>query len=418
MDQTQPSRQKSILFVDDEPNILQGLQRSLRKHRKEWDLHFANSGEEAQQVMQKLSFDLIITDLRMPVMNGVQLLKWVQQHFPHTMRFILSGHGNEDLIIQTVGVAHQFMAKPCDIVQIEKAITRACRLQDIFDSGSLQNIIKDGASLPTLPELYEELAHTLQSPEECTAGRMAEIISRDISVSAKVLQMVNSSFFGLSQRVVNITQAVTLLGAETISMIVLTTKIFNQFDEKSIREFNIRAIYDHSLNVARLAKFLTLEITKDQKKAEETMVAGLMHDIGILVAISSKNETWKNLYRPGDNMKSPLHEQEMSCLGTTHGALGAYLVGLWGLPDDIIDAIAFHHTPINAPDSKSFSILTAIHLAECIESIIDTGLASDGRTPDMPYLEQVGIADRIDELIERCRTKLGFNTPECGELSP
>ena len=394
------TEQKRIIFVDDEPNILQGLQRLLRNHRKEWDMHFVTSGGEALNRLEQEEFDIIVSDLRMPIMDGVTLLSIVKKSYPKMIRFILSGHGDTDLMVRSTGVAHQFMAKPCDAEKFQQAIGRALGLLALFNSQSLQEIISDGTTLPTLPELYRDLSEELQSPES-SAEKVAAIIARDITISAKIIQLVNSAFFGLARRIDSIPQAVSLLGSETINSIVLTSQIFDTFDEETIQQFGIRELYKHSLTVGTLAQRLTLHITRDKKKADEAMLAGMMHDLGILALINSKNDAWKNLYINRKTVAKPFHEQERAALGVTHAEIGAYLLGLWGLSNMVVEAVAYHPKPSESTESTEFSSLTAVHIAECFTNK-GTDNEHDIVEFDEEYLKTIGIHDRMDELWEFC----------------
>ena len=386
-----------ILFVDDEPNILLGLERLLRSHRNEWHMVFVNSGEEALEKLKVETFDLIVSDLRMPGMTGVALLDQVKEQYPDMSRFILSGHGDTDMIIQSVSVAHQFMSKPCDADIFQEAITRAARLQKLFKSDMLMEIVKDGSSLPTLPELYQELTEALQSPNS-TADKIAAIIAKDMSISAKVMQLVNSAFFGLSRKIDNIGQAVGLLGAETINNIVLVTQVFGKFDEKQVQEFGIREIYSQSLAVGTSASKLMKYVTKDRKLADEAMLAGMVHELGKLVLINSNNEAWRQLYLERNNLTMPLYEAEREIMGTTHAEVGAYLIGLWGISNKVVEAVAYHDTPSNAPSNEHFDSLTALYLA----NIFDIKGRGVNVEFDMAYLESVGVADKIDEFAQIC----------------
>lgn len=391
-----------ILFVDDEPNILLGLKRLLRSHRHEWDMQFVNGGDEALELLKTETFQIIVSDLRMPGTTGVQLLDKVKTLYPDMIRFILSGHGDTDMIIQSVGVAHQFMAKPCDADLFQEAITRATRLQRLFKSDMLMEIVKDGSSLPTLPELYTELTEELKSPNS-TADKVAQVISKDVSITAKVLQLVNSAFFGLSRNIDNIGQAVGLLGGETINNIVLVTQVFGKFDESQVQEFGIREIYSHSLAVGTAASRLTKAVTKNRKLADEAMLAGMVHDLGKLVLINSNNEAWRQLYKERKTLTKPFYQAERDLLGVTHAEVGAYLIGLWGLSNKVVEAVAYHTDPSNAPCTEHFDSLSALYVANVFD------IYNRGNNPefgeiewDTAYLESVGITDKIEEYAQIC----------------
>ena len=391
-------KKQCILFVDDEPNILQGLKRLLRNRRTEWKMLFSPSGAEALKILETEHVDIIITDLRMPEMDGVTLLNAVKKRYPEIIRFVLSGHGDTDLILQSVSVAHQFLSKPCDADDLQETITRAVRLQNIFNSRTLRGLVADTSCLPTLPELYKELSEALQS-QNSTATEIAAIIARDITISARILQLVNSAFFGLTRHIESIAQAVTLVGAETINTLLLSTEVFGKIDEKIVKEYDIRNIYQHSMLVASTARRLTFFITKNKTQAEEAMLAGLLHDIGILVLINSKNKAWHEIYLQRKNNHESLYAQEFETLGITHAEIGAYLIGVWGIANPVVEAIAYHHAPSKAVMSNEFNSLAALYLA----NYFVTETSEKHEHPlDEDYLKKLGLLDRLDELRNCC----------------
>ena len=394
-----PQRKRRILFVDDIRTLLISLERLLRVHRHEWDMVFTSSGAEALEMLEKESFDIIVSDVVMPNMTGVELLEIVKERYPSMIRFILSGHADHQTLIQSVGATHQFMAKPCNRDILTEAISRALALRDLFINDDLLRVVKDATSIPTLPELYHELTAELSSSNG-TAGRIGEIIAKDVTISAKVLQLVNSAFFGLSRQVDSISQAVTLLGAETINSIVLTTSVFNKFSDHQINRFGIREIYSHSIAVGATASRLVKEAGQEKRDAEEALLAGMMHDLGKLALIDSGNEIWKRLYLDRHNHDVPLHVMERELLGITHAEVGAYLLGVWGLSNTVVEAVAFHHEPGNAP-SEPFGPLAAVYLADrFIQKEGDPVRFKD--ETDMEYLASLGMNDQLNELFERC----------------
>lgn len=394
----------SILFVDDEPNVLSGIRRLLRSHRDEWEMEFVNSGAEALERLKERPFNIIVSDLRMPGMSGIELLTEIKNHYPRVIRFILSGHGDTEMIIQSVGVAHQFMAKPCDDLIFKEALTRAVRLLDLFDSEALHKIIGDGSTLPTLPDLYRDLSRALQAPGT-SAETIASIVKRDVVVSAKIIQLVNSSFFNLSRRVENISEAVTLLGSETLNSLVLACDIFDRFDEETVEEFGIREIYTHSVAVGGRAQNIVLHKTKNRKLAEEAMLAGVVHDIGKLALIKSKNAEWRDLYLNWAPQSKPLHIIEKEVLGVTHAEIGAYLIGVWGLSNNIVEAVAFHETPDQAPESPRFGNLCAVYMANIFENQINE---KSSASFNYEYLAKSDVLESKDSLRECSNSGIGI----------
>ena len=383
-------RRYRILFVDDVRAILLGLERLLRQNRDQWDMSFANSPEQALEMLAAQPFDIIVSDVVMPNMNGVELLEIVKEKYPGMIRFILSGHADHHILIQSVGATHQFMSKPCERSILTDAISRALALRDLFRNEDLLAIVKDATSIPTLPELYHELTEELSSATG-TADRVAEIISRDLTVTAKVLQLVNSAFFGLSREIGSIGQAVSLLGAQTINSIVLTTTVFNQFSDAQLAAFNVREIFAHSIRVGARAAAIAKSAGLGKQACEEALLAGMMHDIGTLMLIDSDHDAWKKSCRDGDTQ--PFYTLEREILGITHAEIGAYILGVWGLPNTIVEAVAFHHVPGDAPQ-EVFGPLAAVYIANMEELLKDPQSSAEW---DEAYLDSLNLPEALRE---------------------
>jgi len=189
---------KTLLFVDDEPRVLQGLQRQLRPMHHEWDMHFVDDGRKALEFMAAHPVDIVVTDMMMPGMDGSQLLAEVLKRHPQTVRIVLSGHAEREAVLRLVGPAHQYLSKPCDADELRRAIARALSLRDLLGNERLKQLATRVKNLPTLPALQNQLADELRK-ESPSMERVAEIVSRDIGMTAKMLQLVNSAFFGLAQ---------------------------------------------------------------------------------------------------------------------------------------------------------------------------------------------------------------------------
>ena len=180
-------------FVDDEPGILDGLRRLLRSYRNEWEMSFASSGQEALAIVAEQSIDAVVTDMRMPGMDGSQLLNELARCHPEIVRFVLSGYSDDEMIIKSVGTAHQYLSKPCDSDLLKAALSRALSLRKLLHEERLLALVSGVSSLPSLPEVYLEILETLRS-DGASLRKVGETISRDPAITAKVLQLVNSAF--------------------------------------------------------------------------------------------------------------------------------------------------------------------------------------------------------------------------------
>ncbi|TWT89472.1 response regulator [Stieleria varia] len=384
-----------VLFVDDEINVLSGLRRMLRNQRSVWEMHFANGGVEALELLEKETFDVIVSDMRMPIIDGAELLTRVSQLYPNTVRLVLSGQSEHEKILRAVGPAHQFMSKPCDPDSLIKTIERACGLRSQLQDDSLKDLISQLSTLPSLPKIYRELVAELES-DDASLNRIAQKIGSDIGMTAKVLQLVNSSFFGLPQHVSCPKHAVSLLGLNVIRPLVLTANAFSQFQESNVPGFSLDRLLEHSLAVATTAKRIAEKESNQASTVDDSFIAGMLHDIGKLVLAANLPTQYSEAIRIAKDEAIPLWQAETRVFRSSHAEVGAHLLGLWGLPNPIVEAVAFHHRPADSC-SECFTPLTAVYVANLVRHSqpIDGDAATD-EMPDRQYLTMIKEGDRLE----------------------
>jgi putative nucleotidyltransferase with HDIG domain len=353
---------KRILFVDDEPSVLDGLRRTLRAWRGEWETAFARSGHEALALMAEQPFDVIVSDMRMPGMDGAQLLDEVTRRFPSAVRIMLSGQADRESVVRCVGPTHQYLSKPCEAAQLKATIDRALSLRQWMNEPSIQRVIAQVTSLPSLPALYSELVAELQSPD-CSLTRIGEIIARDVAMTAKIMQLVNSSYFSLRQPVTTPQQAATVLGTDLLRALVLSINVLSSGEQVRVPGFNINHLLDHSLAVGVAAKALA-RVAGEISIANDSFVAGVLHDIGKLVLAHNLPDRYATVLELVARERLPTWAAECEVFGSSHAEVGAYLLSLWGLPDALIEAVAFHHQPRRC-SRQAISAATTVHLANC-----------------------------------------------------
>ncbi len=356
--------EKQILFVDDEIDVLQGLKRMLRGMRSEWSMNFVSSGEEALNLMADVAIDVIVSDLRMPGMDGIELLSKIRKKYPNCIRIVLSGQSKLETVMHLVGMAHQYLSKPCDAELLKSTVHRSCTLREAISNKSIMNIIANIDNVPSLPSIYTELIEELQS-ENTSMKNVGDIVSRDIGMTAKILKLVNSSYFGLPRHVASPTDAAILLGVETITSLVLSVHAFSQFDVKKTVGFSIDNVIFHSLEIARLANKIAIKEQISKSDRDHALLGGLLHDCGKLILAANMNDDYISTLELMNSEHIGLAEAENKVFGTTHAEVGGALLGIWGLPDPVVEAVTFHHTPELAPHSE-FSPLMAVHVANCL----------------------------------------------------
>ena len=385
---------KRILFVDDEVLVLQGLQRMLRPMREEWDMEFIDSGAKALERMAQSPFDVIVSDMRMPGMNGAELLGRVMQQYPKTVRLILSGHADKELTLKCVGSTHQFLAKPCDPEAIRATVRRASATDDALQSDTLKRIVAKMDRLPSIPSLYKEIVEALHDPE-VTLETIGNIIAKDIAMTAQILKLVNSAFFGLSRQVSSPAEAANYLGLDTIRSLVLSINAFSQYESVKIEGFSFSVLWAHSLDTGAAAKAIAKMEGADRKLADESFVSGLLHDTGKIVLAANYVDRYGEVLRLMQNDGLDQCQAEQQIFGANHTDVGGYLLGLWGLPVPVVEAIAFHHRPSSAAE-KIFCPLTAVHVDNAfVHCPVGTDAASPDLRLDTAYLTDLGLASRV-----------------------
>ena len=264
---------RQVLFVDDEPLVLEGLKRMLRVLRDQWDMHFVESGEKALALLEQMPMHVVVSDMRMPGMNGAELLHGVMQKYPGTVRLILSGYADRELILGCVDSTHQYLSKPCDPEALLGAVARAAALEGALQSDRIRRLIGQMQNIPSLPSLYGEIVDRTSDPN-VTLEEIAETIAKDPAMTAKILKLVNSAFFGLRRDVSSLSEAISYLGIDTIKSLVLTVNAFAQFEGKNYPGFSIDQIWGHSLSVAAGAKQIAREEGCKPRVREEAFVGG------------------------------------------------------------------------------------------------------------------------------------------------
>lgn len=393
---------RKILFVDDEPKVLQGLKRMLYSRRGKWHMEFVDSGTKALERLKQEHFQVVVSDMRMPGMDGAELLEQVRKLSPCTVRLILSGHSECDGVLRTVRPAHQYLAKPVERECLEQVIQNALDLQEMLAQASLTDLLSQMESLPALPSMFVALLDEIES-EGCSLNKVGELISRDMGMTATMLKLVNSAFFGLPRKVSNPAQAVALLGMDTIKALVLSYQLFSQLGQKKLKIFSLEALWGHSLNTAGFAKAIAQHENWSRDQADKAFLTGMLHDVGKLTLITVADQVYEEVVTRVRRGQGPLHELEKAVLGTTHAAVGAYLLGLWGFEMSIIHAIGSHHS-LPPPATQGLDMPALVHVANALEhELVVIHPDYQRQKVDMDYLEAVGEADHVGVWREVCQ---------------
>jgi putative nucleotidyltransferase with HDIG domain len=341
-----------ILFVDDESNIIDAMRRSLYAMRAEWHMQFVPGGAEALTALKTSPADVIVSDMRMPGMDGWQLLTEVKKLYPQTVRLILSGHAEATSIMRAVGIAHQYLAKPCESAAIKDAIVQTQKLRHLLSNDQLAALVGQVSTLPSAPKAFQEVLACLQDPA-ASMSDVARIIGRDVAMTANIMKMVNSAFFGVRQPITTTDRAVAYLGLDTLGALVLGHGVFKSGLPTGVAGFSLERLWAHSLHTAMAARTIALHEKFSPAEAERAFLAGVLHDVGKIVFAT-------RTIQPSD-MGADVAE-DASLMQVHHAKVGAYLLGLWGFPNPIVEAVAYHHLPSLVANER-LSLAGLVHIA-------------------------------------------------------
>ncbi len=431
---------KNILFVDNDTVAIQKLKNILSVMCPDWRIDVTGSGGAALGLMSKNPFDVIVSDLHIQGMDWIELFKAVSEYHPETVRIIYS----ESSDLRSTMVVHQFLKKPTTAETVRNTILRACNLQELLRNIKLRKIVSGIKNLPSLPKLYNLIVAEMQSPEG-SLKKIGHLISSDVSMSAKILQLVNSAFFGLSQKITDPQQASVFIGIETLKSLVLSVHVFSSLSKDAESYgFSPVKMWRHCLRTGKLAGEIARSEKVDRIVVDEAIIAGMLHDIGKLIILLEMPKQYIEVMNLVDATDCGLVEAEYSIMDTSHAELGAYLLGLWGLPGNVVESVAFHHKPskliermfVMSPEitkddsgkskskngnfkqqsiekySTDFSVLTAVHVANALTMQENCSAdTTDFPYIDMSYLKKLELVDKLPYWVE-----LFENTKQVGEM--
>lgn len=361
-------RNPSVLFVDDEHRVLDGLRRSLFAVRDRWDIRTACGAEAALGMLSERPAWVVISDLRMPGMDGLTFLQEVAVRWPEAVRIILSGQEDPETAPRAWQVAHQYLSKPCEGRAVISALDRACGTHLLLNSPELRAMAGRLNTLPTTPGTLAQI-EMVTTRDGVPIRELVSIIQRDVALTSKVLQLVNSAYFGVARTIANVEGAIQVMGFDLLRALIYAHEVGHAFP-CSLASWSPEAEQRHTLRVATVAKALG----DNRAEAADLFTAGILHDVGKLVLASRAPELLERSISLSRETGVPLYVAEQQVYGVSHAELGAYLMGLWGLPWPLVEAVALHHAP-GRWASASTTLAAKVALAEMVLGIND----GDGR---------------------------------------
>ncbi|NOZ08751.1 MAG: response regulator [FCB group bacterium] len=389
-----------VLFVDDESKILSGIKRSLRHKRSDWEMEFYTSAVDALTAINDNPCDVVVTDIRMPGMDGVELIERISQQYPTTIRIMLSGQSDNDKFIKSGHLAHYFLNKPTDAETISEVIERMLKVRDKV-SNSRMSLLMSLRSIPSLPTLYSQLVMEINS-EHSTSNTIAAIIEKDIGMTAKILKLVNSSFYGMRNKVHSVAFAISLLGSNTLKSFVLFYRLNNAYESLKMKHLDVNQLWKISEQISVLAGEIAKNERANKKTIDDVMVAGLLQSLGILVLANHAPRSYEKILQDISDNDGNLIEAERRVLGMSHLEAASYVLEIWGLPESVYRSVEFCSSPTLADEGEKGIVpylYAAIYLiSQNVNSILFNNLQLEDS-----YLEKLGLLEKLPVWDELCK---------------
>jgi putative nucleotidyltransferase with HDIG domain len=382
-----------ILVFDEDPIIQQVIRRAFYAMHLDWEFVFSPSREETIEHIENRAFDAFICNVSGADSAEAELFFTAYEKRPEMLRFALTNPTKKETRIELAKYVHQCIAKPFDGWDLISILEKTLNNGSLLENDDLKRLIGKIKALPTLPRLYSQITEEINSTN-VSLERIGKMIENDPAICAKVLQLVNSAFFGLKQNVTNPTQAITFLGVETIRDLVLTCDIFSQFNPRLLKRLGLSFLWDHSISVSGYARAITHAEQFSKSMISHGCTAGLLHDIGKLILAQNFPTAYGIALHQANNRKCALVDMEIESFGASHAEIGAFLLKRWGLPAIVVAAVGFHHFPERNPTSD-FSPTTAVHAANYLDLVKHPYHGVGTNELDQRYLQNLKLMDHV-----------------------
>jgi putative nucleotidyltransferase with HDIG domain len=393
---------KRILFVSEDQALYQEFQAQCPDPETAWTVQHVRTEEEAMALCQQQTIAAVVADVNLNGKSGNDLLDAFMRRQPKALRLVISDLADVQSTIKCIGHAHHHLLKPCSAKTLLHALDQAFAQEAWLPSEPVQGFIAQMRQVPSPLKSYQQMVQEMKSPT-CSLEKIGTLIAQDPAVAAKVLQLANSTLFGRELNVVNPAEAIAYIGLETTKAVVLLAHTFSSFDNLRLARFSVEDLWRHSVEVGRTARRVVVLEKGGEDIAEQAFAAGLLHDIGKLLFAANHPGVFTKVLRLAREQQCNLWEAEAQVMpGVGHAELGATVLGIWGLPKSIIEAVALHHTPWRQR-RHTFSPVTAVHVANILdhEKHPDPNIIMPSQI-NTSYLKEMGLASRVEAWRQGC----------------
>ncbi len=352
-----------VLFVDDEPLILSGIENALLFADYGWETVFANSGEEAVTCLKEAPFGVLVTDMKMPGMSGADVLSHARDNYPAMVRIVLSGECDPELAQRAMPLAHEFVSKPCDPDDLFEIINRAHETSKSLDSPRIAELVGSLDTLPIQPRVFSEIQDCVSSDEGLPA--ITKVVESDVAIATAVIRMANSAFYGFGHETTTVRDAVSRLGSDTVSGIAMNAELAACTSPSLLQDLeNLNGLSAHVASIVR--KMIGVEAAK-------ASLASLVRSIGVVVFITCVGEEYQPIQEHFRATGLPDDEGELRLFGATHSEVGAYVLRMWKVDPIVVEAVHYHREPsLASPEAQRI-----IH----VMAAADAAISPDRPTP-------------------------------------
>ncbi len=349
-----------ILLVDDERPILRSLQRVFAD--TEYEIHIADSGAAALKLLAEQRVDLILSDMRMPEMDGHQFLRQVKELYPQTLRIILSGYSDENVIFRSLldGSAKLYLLKPWDNERLLQVVTNMLKMRDLFRERRILELVSGIDTLPIVAQTYLAVRRLID--ENAEMKEIADEIERDPAMAARVLSLANSAFNGVNTG--SVKQAIIYMGLSVVKELLLSTSVLAEAPQRG-PGFDGKLFCRHAAYANRFVEQIFRR--KLAKKLPDSVAcAALLCDVGTIFLTRNFAVPYgEAIQRAAGDENLTLSQAERELIGVSHSELGAYLLEWWGLPFSMVEVAMYHHQP-QAASEVNREVVCAVHVADCL----------------------------------------------------
>jgi len=367
-----------VLFIDGKAKSLDGLSQVCQNRGCKTAL--VTDPLSGLKLLNKHKFDVVLIAPKLQKTSNVNLLKAISMKFPTVVRIaILDSESDSENSTQVAKFSHYLFEQPVNTDLLVSTIKALAESRKSITKEVVVKAIASVKTLPSPPKVYLQLNAILKNSNS-DSERIAEIITQDPGLTAKVLQFSNSSFMLNGKPLTNINDAITKMGVDTLSCIVMTAELFSY--QPDIPNFSIINEQLHSLSTARFAASLVpIELKQD------ALLAGLLHDIGKLILFEIDKELTLKYFDNQARTTSDI-ELEKRIFSTDHCQIGGYLLHVWSFPYHIIDAVLLHHNP-NKLLKQRFGIAQAVYLANALLK---------GQEASIAFVQHYQLEEQLDKL--------------------